>query len=161
MVGLSVPETRRLVATLAAPPAERDRLLRWSRWRRAHQATARRGHTARRGRDGTPLADHAPPVVAVPGTPVLTDKGWARVAALLAAASRPTGRPPRDHRPIVAGILWLMRRGASWREVPAAHGPWQTLASRYQRWRRDGTWARIMACLAAPALGAGAPDGRQ
>jgi len=148
MVALSVPETRRLLVALAAPPAERAHLLRWSRWRRAHQATARRGHVARRaGGPRPPMRGADPPVVPVPGTPALTDAGWARVALLLMPASGQRGRPPRDHRLIVAGVLWVMRRGASWRAVLPEHGPWQTLASRYQRWRRDGTWARIMACL--------------
>ncbi len=148
MVGLSVPETRRLVAALAAPPEERAHRLRWSRWRRAHQATARRGHIARRASGQPPPSSGAgPPVVAVPGTPVLTDAGWTRVVPLLASAPGRTGRPPRDHRPILAGILWLMRRGAGWREIPPSYGPWQTLASRYQRWRRDGTWARIVGVL--------------
>jgi transposase len=146
MVGLSVPEARRLMAALAAPPGERAHRLRWSRWRRAHQATARRGHAARRARDHAPPSSSAPPVVAVPGTPALTDAGWARVLPLLARARR-TGRPPGDHRPILTGLLWLMGRGASWREVPADYGPWQTLVSRYQHWRRDGTWARIIAVL--------------
>ncbi len=153
-----MPETRRLVAALAAPPAERARLLRWSRWRRAHQATARRGHIARRGRGHTPLAGTGPPVVALLGTPALTNAGWARVVPLLTAKPGRTGRPPRDHRAVVAGILWVMRRGASWREVPPEHGPWQTLASRYQRWRRDGTWARIIGALhEVPEIADGRP----
>ena len=148
MVALSVPETRRLVAALAAPDGAREHLLRWSRWRRTHQATARRGHVARRAGGAPPPARWAePPTVPVPGTPALTDAGWARVAPLLTAKPGRTGRPPRDHRAVVAGILWVLRRGASWRAVLPEHGPWQTLASRYQRWRRDGTWARIMACL--------------
>jgi len=150
MVGLSVPEARRLVEALGAPPEERARLLRWSRWRRTHQAVARRGHVARRARRDAPRpADNGPPVIAVPGTPALTDAGWARVAALLAPARGKAGRPPQPHRPIVAGLIWLMRHGAGWREIPADYGPWQTLASRCQRWRRDGTWARVVAVLAA------------
>ncbi len=150
MGGLSVPEVRRLVAVLAAPPEERAYRLRWSRWRRAHQATARRGHIARRVGSQPPSAAVAvPPIVAVPGTPALTEAGWARVAPLLASAPRTTGRPPQPHRPILTGILWLIRRGASWRAIPAEYGPWQTLASRYQRWRRDGTWARIVGALLA------------
>ena len=148
MVALSVPETRRLLVALAAPDGAREHLLRWSRWRRTHQATARRGHVARRaGGHPPPVRETEPPLVAVPGTPALTDAGWARVAPLLIPASGQRGRPPRDHRLIVAGVLWVMRRGASWRAIPLSYGPWQTLASRYQRWRRDGTWARIMACL--------------
>ncbi len=40
-----------------------------------------------------------------------------------------------------------MHGGAPWREVPAVYGPWQTVHSRYSRWRRLGLWARILAVL--------------
>lgn len=40
-----------------------------------------------------------------------------------------------------------MHSGAPWREVPAVYGPWQTVHSRYSRWRRLGLWARILAVL--------------
>ena len=88
----------------------------------------------------------------MPGTPALTDAGWARVAPLLPANGR-RGQQWRDHRRILAGILWVMRTGASWREVPAALGPWQTAHTRYTRWRRAGTWAHIIATLVPPLDG--------
>jgi transposase len=43
-----------------------------------------------------------------------------------------------------------MRTGASWREVPARFAPWHTVYDRHARWRRDGTWARILAVLLPP-----------
>jgi transposase len=48
---------------------------------------------------------------------------------------------------MLAAILWVMRTGAPWREIPEEHGPWQTAHSRHRRWRRDGTWARILGVL--------------
>jgi transposase len=36
------------------------------------------------------------------------------------------------------GLLWVMRTGAPWREIPAAYGSWHTLYSRYRRWDEDG-----------------------
>src|SRR3954454_7110324 len=106
-----MPEVRRLVRALAEPSAHRERRLRWSHWRRARQASARRCHRARRaGRHPPP--EYAPLVaVAVPGTPALTDAGWERAAALLPANGR-RGKQWRDHRALVAGILWVMRTGA-------------------------------------------------
>ena|SRR5437588_7699518 len=59
----------------------------------------------------------------------------------------PTGRPAMDHRTILAGIFWVIRTGASWREVPAHFGPWQTLNTRYQRWRQVGMWPQILDAL--------------
>jgi transposase len=56
---------------------------------------------------------------------------------------------------ILAGILGVIRTGATWRELPPAFGPWPTVYSRYRRWRQDGIWQRILAALepaqAAPA----------
>jgi transposase len=47
-------------------------------------------------------------------------------------------------------ILWVMRNGAPWREVPTEFGAGKTAYDRYTRWRRDGTWARILDILLPP-----------
>lgn len=51
---------------------------------------------------------------------------------------------------MLTGILWAIRTGAAWGEVPAAFGSGATLHRRYRRWRADGTWAAILTALAAP-----------
>lgn len=91
-----------------------------------------------------------PTVVTVPGTPALTAAAWARIAPLLPANAR-RGKRWRAHERVLGGILWVMRTGATRREVPVAFGPWQTAHSRYRRWRKDGTWVRIVQALAGPA----------
>jgi transposase len=48
---------------------------------------------------------------------------------------------------VINGILWRLRTGAPWRDVPDRYGPWQTLHKRLRRWQLDGTWARIEAVL--------------
>jgi transposase len=50
----------------------------------------------------------------------------------------------RDHRTVVNGILWKLRTGAPWRDLPERYGPWQTCYDRFVRWRRDGTWDRLL-----------------
>lgn len=45
------------------------------------------------------------------------------------------------------GMLWVMRSGRAWRDLPSAFGPWQSIYSRYQHWCRDGLWHRILALL--------------
>jgi transposase len=52
-----------------------------------------------------------------------------------------------DHRSILAGIFWVIRTGASWREVPEQFGPWQTINTRYRRWRQAGIWQQILDAL--------------
>ena len=82
-------------------------------------------------------------------SPTLTDDHWARVSPLLPPQRPPIGRPPEDHRTILAGMLWVVRTGATWRELPATFGPWPTVYSRFRRWRQDGIWQRILETLDA------------
>lgn len=139
-----------MVQLQAEPPDRRQERLHWVQWRRAHQATARRCHIVRRAHHQPPAAQ-ALVVVAVPGTPALTDANWASVVSLLPTNAR-RGRPYQEHRRIVEGMLWVMHTGGAWRELPAEFGSWQTVYSRYVRWRRDGLWARILAVLEQPAV---------
>ncbi len=74
----------------------------------------------------------------------LTDEAWARIAPLLSENGRRGGRWS-DHREVVNGILWKLRAGAPWRDLPARYAPWQTCYDRFVRWRRDGTWDRLLA----------------
>jgi transposase len=81
----------------------------------------------------------------------LTDEQWARLAPLLPPQKPRTGRPAKEHRPIVEALCWLGRCGAPWRDLPAAYGPWRTVASRFYRWERQGVWARVLTTLQAQA----------
>lgn len=74
----------------------------------------------------------------------LTEEAWRVIAPLLPASGRRGGQW-RDHRTVINGILWKLRTGAPWRDLPERYGPWQTCADRLYRWRRDGTWERILA----------------
>ncbi len=74
----------------------------------------------------------------------LTDEAWGRIAPLLPENGRPGGRW-RCHREVVNGILWKLRTGAPWRDLPSRYGPWQTCYDRFVRWRRDATWDRLLA----------------
>jgi transposase len=65
----------------------------------------------------------------------------------LPAQHPPTGRPNHDHRTILAGMLWVARTGSAWRDLPAQFGPWETVHSRYARWRKAGIWQRILDTL--------------
>jgi transposase len=51
----------------------------------------------------------------------------------------------------VETIVWLDRTGAPWRDLPVHYGPWETVASRFYRWRRRGVWDRVLAALQADA----------
>jgi transposase len=72
----------------------------------------------------------------------LTDQQWQQLQPLLPPQKPTTGRPAKDHRTIINGILWVLRTGAPWRDLPERYGPWPTVASRFYRWRQDGLWDR-------------------
>lgn len=75
----------------------------------------------------------------------LTDAAWAVIEPLLPRQGK--GRPWKDHRQIINGILWVLATGTAWRDVPDRYGPWQTLYDRFIRWTRDGTWDRLLRAL--------------
>jgi hypothetical protein len=89
----------------------------------------------------------SPPSIQLLGLPVLTDALWEQMRPLLPLQKPLTGRPAVDHRQIVEGMLWVARTNSSWRELPEHFGPWTTVASRYQRWCKEGLWARILHVL--------------
>ena len=87
----------------------------------------------------------------------LNDKQWERLEPLLPARKR-TGRPPKDHRQIINGILWVLRTGAPWRDLPERYGPWQTVYSRFYRWQQQGVWDTLFAAVQAESDAAGKLD---
>ncbi len=87
---------------------------------------------------------------------LLSDGQWGRLAPLLPPARPRSGRPNKDRRLVVEAILWRLRTGAPWRDLPAEFGPWRTAYSRLRRWQAAGVWGRA---LAAPQAEADA-DGR-
>jgi transposase len=67
----------------------------------------------------------------------LTESAWTTIEPLLPRSSGRGGQW-RDHRTVINGILWKLRTGAPWRDLPERYGPWQTCADRLSRWRREG-----------------------
>jgi hypothetical protein len=143
---LSVPEVQRLWQALDEPMWRQALRLRWSRFRRVHQAVAKRCHVTRRGRQHPFPAEQVAEPIALAGLEALTPERWEHLGPLLPQQAA-TGRPAVEHRLIVEGILWIMRTGSAWRALPERFGPWQTVASRYQRWRKEGRWARMLQVL--------------
>src|SRR3712207_7502193 len=79
----------------------------------------------------------------MPGRGELTDAAWAVIAPLLPTNGR-RGKQWKGHRTVINGILWKLRTGAPWRDLPERYGSWQTCYDRFVRWRRDGTWDRLL-----------------
>src|SRR6266545_6213335 len=87
----------------------------------------------------------------------LSTRQWQRLIPLLPHPRHQGGRghPWLPHHRALNGILWVLHTGAPWRDVPERYGPWQTVYDRFRRWKRDGTWARVLSELQAVADAAG------
>jgi len=81
----------------------------------------------------------------------LTNTPWERLQPLLPPQQPKTGRPAVDHRCILNRILWILRTGAPWRDLPERDGPGRTVASRLYRWQHAGIWARLFSAVPAQA----------
>lgn len=77
----------------------------------------------------------------------LTDEQWALISPLLPKRTARTGRPPKDLRLMLNGILWILHTGAPWRDLPERFGPWQTVYDHFSRWQRKGVFERLLAAL--------------
>ncbi len=73
----------------------------------------------------------------------LTDAQWAIIIEPLIPKPRRRkdrrGRPWREPREVLGGILWVLRTGAPWKDLPERYAPYQTYHRRFQHWCRDGT----------------------
>ena len=95
----------------------------------------------------------------------LTDEQWAIIAPLLPEEKRsPSGRRGRPWRPareVLNGILWILRTGARWKDLPDRYPPYQTCHQRFQRWVRAGVMERILQALAQDLKAHGQLDVRE
>ena len=91
----------------------------------------------------------------------LTEEQWKIISAILPAdavrADR-RGRPWRDRRQILNGVLWILRTGAPWKDLPPRYGPYQTAHRRFQEWVRSGVIERVLLTLAHHLQEAGGLD---
>jgi transposase len=74
----------------------------------------------------------------------ITDVQWEQLRPVLPPQKPKTGRPNNDHRIVLSGIVWILRTGAPWHDLPACFGSYKTVASRFYRWRKAGIWQRIL-----------------
>src|SRR5436309_9188959 len=85
----------------------------------------------------------------------LTDEEWERIAPLLPRSQGRRGGQWRDHRQVINGILWILRTGAQWEDLPPRYGPRSTAHDRLRRWEREGVWERVLTALQRDADQAG------
>src|SRR5689334_9948515 len=91
----------------------------------------------------------------------LTDEQWTVLEPLIGELPRRAdgrGRPWRESREVLNGIVWILRTGAQWADLPERYPPYQTCHRRFQRWAGDGTLERILVALATDLKDRGGLD---
>jgi transposase len=95
----------------------------------------------------------------IKGMADLTDVQWEQVRPLVEFGQRRRadnrGRPWREARQLLNGMLWVLRTGAPWQDLPARYGPYQTCHRRFQQWQRSGVLNGILWALAEDLLARG------
>ena len=81
----------------------------------------------------------------------LTNEQWSRIEPIIFSLTRakdPRGLKAWDPRGVMNGILWILRTGAPWKNLPQRYPPYQTCHRRFQQWVRQGVFRRIAKELA-------------
>ena len=82
------------------------------------------------------------------GRLMLSDAAWARIAPHIIGDQRSRGSSGRDNRLFVEAVLWIVRTGSPWRDLPEGLGSWNSVFRRFSRWSAKGVWHRIFAAMA-------------
>ena len=78
---------------------------------------------------------------------LLSDTQFEKIAPLLPGKSSDPGRTAADNRLFVEAVLWIVRTGAPWRDLPLSFGCWNTTFRRFRRWSRKGVFGKIFNAL--------------
>ncbi|MFV0293975.1 MAG: transposase, partial [Paracoccus sp. (in: a-proteobacteria)] len=71
---------------------------------------------------------------------VVCDRLWERLSAHIISDGRTRGSSGRDNRMFVQAVLWIIRTGSPWRDLPDVFGAWNSAFRRFSRWSRKGIW---------------------
>lgn len=82
----------------------------------------------------------------------LTDEQWEKINRLLPGKEGDSGRTAKDNRLFVDAVLWVVRTGAQWRDLPVRFGNWNSVYQRFNRWAKAGRWQAIFEQIQDPDL---------
>src|SRR3972149_9822094 len=77
----------------------------------------------------------------------LSEAQWRRIEPLLPGKASDPGRTAADNRNFVNGVLWVLRSGARWADLPERYGKFKSVHKRFTRWAAHGVWDRIFEVL--------------
>ena len=78
---------------------------------------------------------------------ILTDAQWAIIAPYCAGKNTDRGRTAVDNRLFIEAVLWVIRTGSPWRDLPAEFGKWNSIFQRYRRWVKSDRFSNIFKAL--------------
>ena len=78
---------------------------------------------------------------------VLRDDQWERIENLLPGKVTDCGVTARNNRLFVEAVLWIIRTGSPWRDLPEDFGHWHRVYVRYHRWSEKGVWSRVFKAM--------------
>ena len=78
---------------------------------------------------------------------ILDDRQWERLSAHIIGDERTRGSSGRDNRMFVEAVLWIVRTGSPWRDLPDVFGSWNSAFRRFSRWSTKGIWHRLFAAM--------------
>ena len=74
----------------------------------------------------------------------ISDSIWEQIRDFLPGSSGRVGRPCADNRLFLNAVFWILRTGAPWRDLPPDYGNWNSVYTRFKRWRDKGVWERLL-----------------
>ncbi|MBX3742476.1 MAG: IS5 family transposase [Akkermansiaceae bacterium] len=77
----------------------------------------------------------------------LSETQWVQIRDLLPGKLSDPGRTASDNRNFVNGVLWVLRSGARWSDLPERYGQWKTVHKRFTRWAKAEIWEKVFASL--------------
>lgn len=78
---------------------------------------------------------------------ILRDDQWDRIAPHIIGDERSRGSSGRNNRLFVEAVLWIVRTGSPWRDLPEAFGEWNSVFRRFSRWSQKGVWDRLFEAM--------------
>jgi transposase len=78
---------------------------------------------------------------------ILRDDQWERIAPHIIGDERSRGSSGRNNRLFVEAVLWIVRTGSPWRDLPEAFGEWNSVFRRFSRWSQKGVWNRLFEAM--------------
>ncbi len=78
----------------------------------------------------------------------LSDADWLRLKPHLPGSKGNPGRRGHDNRLFLNAVLWKLRTGCPWRDIPPQYGKWNNVWRRFKTWRDRGVWERLLEIVA-------------